>query len=175
MLCERCQKNKATLLINEYTQGKTRASYLCNQCAELQPNIAGIDQPTFENFLSGILEMALGNHTQNLTTKQTKQNELVCSKCKMKASEFRKNGRFGCSLCYDTFDSILEDALKKIQPSNEHVGKVPKSLLPFITVKREVEKLKRQLKEAVEEEKYELAAKLRDQIIELEKGGEDNG
>lgn len=111
MLCERCHENQATLYINEYTQGKTKGSYLCNECAQLQGNISGLIQPTFENFLSGILGMALGNNAQGLTSKQMKQDQAVCQNCKMSANEFKKSGRFGCSFCYEAFDDILQGAL----------------------------------------------------------------
>lgn len=64
---------------------------------------------------------------------------------------------------------------KKIQPSNEHTGKVPKRLEPLIAAKREIEILKKELKEAIKQEKYEEAAKLRDAIKDLEKGGDTDG
>ena len=99
MLCERCHKNKATLYINEYTQGKTKGSHLCNECAQIQNNIHGLIQPAFESFLSEILGIALGSNAQGPTEKQTKQDQMICSHCKMSANEFRKSGRFGCSFC----------------------------------------------------------------------------
>ena len=164
MLCEKCHQNNATLYVNELIQGKMEESYLCNECAKIQNNISGSNQPTFEKFITGILEMALGSSAQNL----------ACPNCKMTASEFKKNGRFGCSTCYETFNSILQDALKKIQPGNEHTGKVPQRLVPLITAKREIEKLKKDLSEAIKQEEYEQAAKLRDQIKDLTKGGEED-
>ena len=172
MLCEKCHQNNATLYVNEYIQGKMKESYLCNECAKIQSNMSGSDQPTFEKFLSGILEMALGSNAQSTTNNQVKLDGLACPNCKMTANEFRKNGRFGCSGCYETFDSILQEALKKIQPSNEHTGKVPKRLVPLITARRESEKLKNDLKEAIRQEEYEKAAKLRDRIKALAEGSE---
>ena len=174
MLCEKCHQNNATLYVNELIQGKMKESYLCNECAKIQNNISGSNQPTFEKFLTGILEMALGSNTQGLANNQAKLDSLACPNCKITASEFRRNGRFGCSHCYETFDSILQEAIKKIQPSSEHTGKVPQRLVPLITAKREIEKLKKNLKEAIKQEEYEQAVKLRDQIRDLTEGGEED-
>ena len=174
MLCERCHQNNATLYVSELIQGKMKESYLCNECAKVQNNISQSNQPTFEKFITGILEMALGSGAQSLAKNQTELDNLACPNCKLTASEFKKNGRFGCSTCYETFHTILQDALKKIQPSNEHTGKVPQRLVPMMTVKREIEKLKKDLKETIKQEEYEQAAKLRDQIKDLTKGGEED-
>ncbi len=172
MLCEKCHENNATLYVNEYINGKVKGAYLCNKCAKMQGNISDFTQPMFGNLLSGILEIALGSHEKSIPAQQAKQEEVVCSNCKMTASEFRKGGRFGCRVCYESFERILQDVLTKIQPSNEHVGKVPKRLEPLMAVRREIENLNQQLKQAIQLEEYEQAATLRDAIKELEKGDE---
>ena len=178
MLCERCNQNNATLYINEYKNGEMKKAYICSDCANVQTNLSGIIQPGFENFLLGLLEMALGKNAQDSISKELESVTIVCSNCQMTVEEFRKNGRFGCASCYETFQEILENALKKIQPNNEHIGKVPGRLEPLISIKKETENLKKQLQDklnlAIKEEKYEEAAKLRDQIRNLHKEGNEN-
>ena len=90
----------------------------------------------------------------------------------MTDEELREAGRFGCSTCYEIFEETLENTVKRIQSGNEHIGKVPKKFVHIITAKKEIEKLKQQLSKAVEQEEHEKAATLRDQIKELERGGE---
>lgn len=176
MLCERCNQNNATLYVGEYKDGETKKTYLCKECARRDGNISEGIKPAFENFLMGILEMALDNNFEPPTTKKLASLEVACSNCAMDIKEFRENGRFGCNNCYMEFEDVLENALKKIQPSNRHIGKVPKSVEPLIEAKREaitLEKgLKLKLKLAIKDERYEDAAKLRDQIKELDPEGD---
>jgi protein arginine kinase activator len=49
------------------------------------------------------------------------------------------------------------------------VGKVPKRSGGLIKYKREIELLKKELLHRIENEEFELAAKVRDQIRDLEK------
>lgn len=159
MLCERCKQNNATIYVNEYKDGKVTESYLCSECAKVKNSISDFTQSAFQSFLTGLLEMGIGKTIQ-------------CPNCKMTDEEFRKLGRFGCSTCYETFGETLENTLKRIQPGNKHIGKVPERFAHIIITKKEIENLKQQLSKAVEEEEYEKAATLRDQIKELERGGE---
>jgi protein arginine kinase activator len=55
-----------------------------------------------------------------------------------------------------------------VQGTTQHTGKVPKRAGGKLTVKREIEKLKAELHQAVQEEAYEKAAELRDRIRALE-------
>lgn len=178
MLCERCNQNNATLYVSEYKDGRSKNTYLCNECAKKQTNISGGTKPTFENFLMGVLEMALDKNMEPPRNRKPEITETTCSNCNMKLSQFRKNGRFGCSNCYQTFEAVLEGALKKIQPGNHHEGKVPKNLQPILEAKKETESYKKNLQLklnlAVKEERYEDAAKLRDKIRELDKEGNSN-
>lgn len=178
MLCERCNQNNATLHVSEYKNGETKKTYLCNECARSQGHIPGGTKPAFENFLMGILEMALDHNLEPPKAQKQQKPEIACSHCKMNVNEFRKNGQFGCNHCYRTFEDVLENALKKMQPSNRHVGKIPKSIEPLMEAKREAMTLKKglelKLKLAIKDERYEDAAKLRDQIKELGKEGNDH-
>ena len=55
-----------------------------------------------------------------------------------------------------------------MQASTRHEGKIPKRLGTEIFFKRQTDDLREQLKKAIEEENFEEAARLRDEIRALE-------
>ncbi len=82
------------------------------------------------------------------------KKEVVCPLCGQTLTKVKKEGKFGCSRCYDTFAPYLD-------------------LTPFVgtgyrekTEKERAQDLKKQLQEALKKEDYEEAARLRDQIRE---------
>lgn len=80
----------------------------------------------------------------------------------------------GCSKCYDTFESQMEMLLRRIHGGAVHVGKVPVRGGVTYKNKQELVKLRSELQELIQDEKFEEAAVLRDRIRKLEKtvGGE---
>ncbi|MCK4428316.1 MAG: UvrB/UvrC motif-containing protein, partial [candidate division Zixibacteria bacterium] len=63
--------------------------------------------------------------------------------------------------------SQLNDLLRKIHGSTKHQGKVPHMPGDVMKPLREERKLQEELKKAIEEEKFEKAAQLRDRIKSL--------
>ncbi|MCH1408267.1 MAG: UvrB/UvrC motif-containing protein, partial [Verrucomicrobiales bacterium] len=90
--------------------------------------------------------------------------------------------RFGCAVCYDVFDEGLEGLLEAMHKHTQHVGKVPSTfpdlpesdLVPAPEEPMEnspldkLSELKSALSKSVEDEDYEEAARLRDEISQLE-------
>jgi len=58
--------------------------------------------------------------------------------------------------------------LKQMHKGTQHVGKVPKALRAQMDISRKHDTLAAQLQRAIETENYEEAARLRDQMKELE-------
>ena len=108
----------------------------------------------------------------------------------MTFEDFMNTGKFGCSNCYDIFESKIDPILKNIHGSNRHVGRLGK-VNPKVNLKEqeestdnieantneseekeeevsELDKLKQDLQKAIKEENYEEAARLRDQIKNIE-------
>jgi protein arginine kinase activator len=90
--------------------------------------------------------------------------------------EFRKLGRLGCPHDYVAFTKELEPLLVSIHGETEHVGKVPVRSPSGAEEQTQLIRLRREMKEAVGKEDYELASELRDAISKVEKsriqGGE---
>jgi len=84
--------------------------------------------------------------------------ELACPDCGIKYMEFRASGRLGCPRDYWVFSKGLTPLLQRFHGATRHVGKVAR--------RREgaMERLgmRTRLREAIQKEEYEEAARLRD-------------
>ena len=83
---------------------------------------------------------------------------------------FKKTGRLGCDRCYGAFEKGLMALIETVHKSRKHVGKVPSRARGSVDRLRLVGELEKKLKEAVESEEFEKAARLRDRIQELRGG-----
>ena len=135
MLCEICHENEARVTYTEIINGVKKEQHLCENCAAKQSpfNIMGKlgnDAP-FGNILSGLLQ----SFAKGLSTMQ--QQESICGRCGMTASEFAKIGKLGCPECYNAFAPILDKNLRTVQGAVENKGKRPMNAVYFETLKRD--------------------------------------
>lgn len=166
MLCERCHKEPATVYLNKTVNGKKQEIHLCSKCAMEVKGLNSQNDISFESFLSSLLDI-----NKSIVNKYDKKDVISCSKCGMTYDEFKKKGKFGCSECYKTFANLLSPVIKRVHGSNVHVGKIPKRTGGKIIIRKQIQSLENQLKEAVVKEEYEDAAKFRDAIRALKKEG----
>ena len=161
MLCDKCKKNSATVYYQQIVNGEKEEFHLCEDCAAKMQGTFSFDS-MFKGFLDGFM------NTDSLG--YSPLSTLVCPECKMTFDEFKDTCRIGCSSCYDTFRRQFTPALKNIHGSTKHSGKIPKKAGAELSLQREIENLRLELKQAVENEEYEKAAELRDKIKGLEGG-----
>ena len=180
MKCDNCGRREATVIYSENINGRKKELHLCEKCSqELGIDKMDFNMPIdFSSFFAGMLEEL---ESANLMPRFDTVKELKCKNCGTTFEDILNTGEFGCANCYDTFESKLDPIIKKIQGSNEHVGRLGKITEHKIDIdskmksnkkagkKDEIEVLKDKLKKAVKEEKYEEAAKLRDEIAKKEK------
>ena len=72
---------------------------------------------------------------------------------------------------YDIFYDELLPSIQRIHGKTVHIGKLAKSAGSEVKMKSTLAKLKEELTTAIKEQEFEKAAKLRDQIKELEAKG----
>lgn len=172
MTCDICGKKKATVHLTEIVDQQMTEMHLCEECAR-QKSAQMEQQFGLADLLAGLTDLS------KTVQKESKEAaELRCPQCGLVYEDFRKFGRLGCGVCYEAFQENLSGLLRKIHGSNKHLGKTPIPLVPggaeaakapkILIASQNIEDLKRQLQHAVAEEDFERAARLRDQIRDLE-------
>jgi protein arginine kinase activator len=94
---------------------------------------------------------------------------LVCPNCGITFREFRSQGRLGCPHDYIAFAKELKPLLENIHNETQHTGKFPKRAPHASQLQYKLIKLRSELRSAIDEEEYETAARIRDEIQSLEK------
>jgi len=170
MKCDMCD-NEATVHLTQIVDGKMSSANLCEHCSKEK----GITDPTgFQ-----LADFLLGTAGQK-KSKATEQSEdaLACPECGFTRAHLKKIGRLGCPDCYRTFGEDLDNMLRAMHKGTRHIGKAPGPILaPAITqaqLKKRLGDLKQAIERAVAEERYEDAARLRDEMKDME-GKETKG
>ena len=177
MLCDNCGKKEANVKYSENINGVKREFNLCEECSRK----LGIGEINFKMPIdfSSFFGDLLSEYDNAFMPLLQEPHELKCDKCNMTYSEFMELGKFGCENCYNAFSGRIDPVLKRIQGSNRYTGR--KAEMNEENEKEvktnnkaqepkgdKLTKLKAELKQLVKEEKYEEAAKIRDEIKKLE-------
>jgi protein arginine kinase activator len=158
MKCQKCTK-AATLHITE-VQGEERFEelHLCEECAQKYLNDSQEGKSPAEKSPfhgpAGLEEAGVLNR--------------ACSICGIKFVEFRNTGRLGCPHDYQEFHDELMPLLENVHGETKHCGKVPRRLPQNKQAESELVQLRKRLSQAINEENYEEAARLRDKIKQTE-------
>lgn len=92
---------------------------------------------------------------------------LTCPACGFTDLELRRRGRLGCPSCWKVFGDALGGLLGKIQHEPHHVGRAPAGIVPVGQLRHRLQAATVEMQAAITLEDYELAAKLRDEIVRL--------
>jgi protein arginine kinase activator len=182
MKCDMCE-NTATVFLTQIVDGKMTQVNLCDKCSKDK----GVTDPTgFQ-----LADFLLGTAAQKKTKSAPPEDDsLACPVCGFTRAHLKKIGRMGCPECYRTFADDLDGMLKAMHKGTRHVGKAPGKPAPSVSTatprrseaaveapsgkpavinpKKRLAELKSAIEKAVAEERYEDAAKLRDEMRALE-------
>jgi protein arginine kinase activator len=176
MICDQCGERPASVIVKQNVQGQTTERHLCHVCAAENHNLNFV----FEQDPLAIHQL-LSNWfpKQHTSVSPIKKEVAVCPSCGFTFTKFLELGKFGCATCYEAFDSQLENVFKRLHNGNsEHNGKIPASYGSTLKIRKEIEELRKLMQASIENENFEEAAKLRDEIKELNlqlEGGASNG
>ncbi|MFA6356342.1 MAG: UvrB/UvrC motif-containing protein [Candidatus Omnitrophota bacterium] len=157
MLCQICGKNDATVEFTEIINEEVKQLQLCDGCAKKK----GVEMEqhfSIADFLASISDTSGGPDAS------APGASLKCEKCGMTFGEFQKIGKFGCGDCYLAFRKSLLPLIKRIHGSTRHTGKTKDPGSPDLR-----HTLQRKLQRAIDTEEFEEAARLRDEIRDLDK------
>lgn len=195
MLCQNCGKNEVNFRYTQIVNGVKKEMALCNKCAK-ELGLEGMDfsMPiNFSSFFSDFFQDA-----ESLLPSFARTNLLECNHCGMSFEEFANTGEFGCGDCYITFADRISPVLKNLHGSSRHVGRQYREAIDELTDNKsrfeasqkqkgklekqeskedkekakqakELKNLQKDLQKAIQEERYEDAAKIRDDIKKLDK------
>ena len=110
MICDRCGKNKANSYKKITENGQDKFLHLCESCAK------NLQSTSFKNFSVGEKFHAKGQSETKIETK-------VCPVCFSSFASILKDGKFGCSTCYDIFKDEFKSSILNVQDGESHVGK----------------------------------------------------
>lgn len=159
-MCSVCKEKPATVfLTNISADEKAQKLDLCDECAKAK----GLDNNLMFPFADTMLGLGASQEIESAAGGV----EVRCPRCGFTQADFKKSGRLGCADCYQTFAEGLGGLLKTMHKGTRHVGKAPERLRESRDIAERVKALKKKLERAIEEEKFELAAEIRDQIGEL--------
>lgn len=161
--CDGCKK-KAVVHIKEIIGGKIVTKNYCEGC----PKLTGEGVP--EQFHMPINELLTNFVMQH--SGLAKEASTSCPACGLTWAEFKQSGLLGCEHDYIAFEKELTSIIQRAhEGATHHVGKSPARRRgddPASKTRAELSRLRRELAKAVEAEDYERAARLRDQIRQLE-------
>ena len=172
MKCESCKQNEATFFYEETINGQSRSIKLCAECAAkmnageklfAEPSDA-FSFPSFTQFHNNFLDGLFG-----ITAQGAKESAKSCPGCGAVWGDLLKSSKAFCPECYTTFLEELRPTLRSLHGNVTHVGRAPAGRRAQKEKRDRLTALKTQLGEAIKEEKFEEAAKLRDEIRGLEK------
>lgn len=184
MKCDMCD-DVATVFLTQIVEGKMTQVNLCDKCSKEK----GVTDPTGFQLAEFLLGTAAQKKAKTVTVDDDK---LACPECGFTRAHLKKIGRMGCPECYRTFVEDLDGMLKAMHKGTRHVGKTPGKPAPSVSTatsrrqesttieappsakpavinpKKRLADLKVAIEKAVAEERYEDAAKLRDEMRALE-------
>ena len=158
MLCCVCKEKPATVHLTEIKGDKVQKVDLCEGCAKNK----GVNDSSF-----ALADLLLGLGASQEIDPSAGGAELKCANCGFTQADFKKSGRLGCPECYKTFVEGLEGLLKSMHKGIRHAGKVPEALRRTRETADRMKLLQKKLSKAIEEENFEQAATLRDEIKKI--------
>lgn len=194
MICQNCGKREANVKYTQIINGVKKEINVCEECArELGIESEAFNMPlSFSSILGDMFAGVLSGNTMP----EYMESKNACTICKTDIDDFIETGLLGCPSCYTDLGNKIDAILKRIQGADRHVGRNARNHGEIISrnitskikedmgeinnrreekpeeskeVKEEnkLEKLNKELEKAIKDERYEDAAKIRDEIKKL--------
>ena len=176
-ICQICKKAPATIHLTDIHNNVKKEVHICEACAsEKGFNLHGAAN------LPHLLGLAAKKQTPMSVSPvqaakikaKPPENDLVCPRCGTTWGHFNERGRLGCPHDYETFDARLRPLIANQIAANVlkdsetfHIGKKPGPVKERDEFGPAIRNLEKSLRQAVAEENYETAARLKTELDEL--------
>lgn len=176
MICENCKQRPATVTVTQIRNGQQFTKHYCDVCSQQMHQHQQEEQVPLQQLFADWFGIPTWSAN---APKSQQQEQQACSNCGMTYAQFLQEGKFNCPTCYDAFRTQIPQVMKRLHNgATKHVGKMPGAINATYQLKQRIENLRAEMRKAVEEERFEDAAALRDEARTLEQqlqGGDSNG
>lgn len=184
MICDECRINEACCAITMLAGDRTITRHLCRSCMEKiqrqQPRdavarlLSEAMRDSLMNAIAAKAATAVNNDAGVQHKEETSDDDnMKCSCCGKTFGEVKKKNQLGCPECVSAFGSKLSEYIEEM-PSNkaaacitapiQHYGSIADDANMGIHSSYRLREMNKMLEEAVKNEEYEKAARLRDEI-----------
>jgi protein arginine kinase activator len=166
--CEMCSEEPATIHLLRVVDGVVSHTHLCGGCAESVADES--DGLALVLAVPSVLRhMSKGpvEEEEAAPTLHAEGEERFCAVCGTTLTDLKESGLVGCVKCYQVFADYLDTLLQQGPEPVEHLGKMPHRGPETDTLRHEIMRLQRMLRELVACERFEEAAGVRDRMTEL--------
>jgi len=152
--CANCSK-PATIHLTQIIDNEIKKLDFCEDCP-YQQGVADTEGFSLAELLA---------QTEQTLAKASSSPALKCSSCGFTPADFKRLRRLGCPQCYVDLAEFLRPMLQNVQGVSalQHAGKAPSQF----AAQRERSELQQQLEAAIADERFEDAARIRDQLSNL--------
>jgi protein arginine kinase activator len=156
--CDECHINPANIHLTQIVHNEVTMQHLCEECAKKKGISIVIEEE--QNSMQSDIQKSTKKHR----IEKKEDLKIICSTCRMSLAEFKQKGWLGCSNCYSLFEKDIKALLIQVHGTNEHKGKRYSVSRKKSDSKEDLLYLRSELQNAIRNEKFELAAVIRDKI-----------
>ncbi|PJA76949.1 hypothetical protein CO151_01105 [bacterium CG_4_9_14_3_um_filter_65_15] len=174
MKCQHCSNREATVHLVEMDGKANRDLWLCSECADAEQwrrldaiasgSFAKDDVPPADEVPGDAFDSMLRFLGSSAAEAAGPDPAVSCSHCGTSWADFQDTGKLGCARCYNAFRLRLQPLLAAFHRHATHMGRAPGSRSGGSMRLVEVSRLRVALEKAIAGEKFEEAARLRDQL-----------
>ncbi|MFM1919421.1 MAG: hypothetical protein RLZZ303_1055 [Candidatus Hydrogenedentota bacterium] len=162
MICPKCNQRLATVRYAEVVDGVVTERYLCPEC------LARMQQDAVPGFEIAVAAPAASKPSAQDVAEDALRTQRACPACGTLLSSVLETGRVGCARCYQVFSDEIDDRLETLHHALHHRGKTVQVDDSKAQIRADLQTKRGLLRSVLKAEKYEEAARLRDEIKSLE-------
>ncbi len=165
--CDKCDQ-QATFHCVEIVKGHKAEKHLCEAHALEEGLIAGTTGAAAGKTEHAPINELLSNFIKTHSAPARVDNP-TCSGCGLTFAKFKETSLLGCPACYEAFAEQLHPLLEREHEyGSAHVGKVPRRANGQEAMNSRLLRLRKSLADAVANEDFRSAARLRDELKKIE-------